>query len=469
VTRAPERRQVTEPSRSQHERFAFGSLDALRRTIAGLGLDIPIADDVSVLMQPLEIAGRRVANRIAIQPMEGCDADKSGAPTELTHRRYRRYALGGSGLIWIEATAVEAEGRSNPRQLYLTEATLDGFESLVRAIRQAVRERYGNSRYVPLVVQLTHSGRYAGPDGTPRPVITQRNPILDPLSGIDDDSALLGDEQLDRLQDRFVHAAELAGRAGFDGVDIKACNGYLVSELLASFNRDKSKYGGTFENRSRFLLEVVERIRAGVPGVFVTSRVSGHDGIRYPYGFGSDSREPPEPDLKEPRELVRRLSAAGCPILNMSVGNPYHRPHYGRPFDKPERGERPPREHPLVSVGRLVGIAAELQEAAGDTVMVGTGYSWLRQFFPHVGAAVIMSGGAGMIGLGRCAFAYPDAPADLAEHGSLDPKKMCITCSSCTQIMRDGGRAGCVLRDAEVYGKEYRRGRERARRRRDEG
>ncbi len=389
--------------------------------------------------------------------MEGCDAEPDGAPGPLTLRRYQRYAAGGSGLIWYEATAVTQEGRANPRQLWITAANVGAFRTLVNDTRAAARDCWGTAHEPLLILQLTHSGRYARPDGRPRPVIAQHNPILDPRLGIGPDYPLVTDAELNRLQDAFVSAAELAAAAGFDGVDIKACHGYLVSELLGAFTRPHSRYGGPFENRARFLLEVVQRIRAQVPAVFVTSRFNAHDGLPHPHGFGND-----EEALTEACELARRLRALACPVLNVSLGNPYYNPHFGRPYDSPIAWAATPDEHPLAGVARLLQAAATVQRAVPDVPVIGAGYSWLRHLFPHVAAAVVSAGNAALVGLGRMALAYPDFVKDLAQNGALDPKKTCTACSGCSQIMRDGGRAGCRVRDPEIYAKEYREGRARA-------
>ncbi len=389
--------------------------------------------------------------------MEGCDAEPDGAPGPLTLRRYQRYAAGGSGLIWYEATAVTQEGRANPRQLWITAANVGAFRTLVNETRAAARDCWGTAHDPLLILQLTHSGRYARPDGRPRPVIAQHNPILDPRLGIGPDYPLVTDAELNRLQDAFVSAAELAAAAGFDGVDIKACHGYLVSELLGAFTRPHSRYGGPFENRARFLLEVVQRIRAQVPAVFVTSRFNAHDGLPHPHGFGND-----EEALTEACELARRLRALACPVLNVSLGNPYYNPHFGRPYDSPIAWAATPDEHPLAGVARLLQAAATVQRAVPDVPVIGAGYSWLRHLFPHVAAAVVSAGNAALVGLGRMALAYPDFVKDLAQNGALDPKKTCTACSGCSQIMRDGGRAGCRVRDPEIYAKEYREGRARA-------
>ncbi len=438
---------------AQHEPFHFDSLEQLLSKARELGLDLPFSENVDLLLQPLTLAGRKLANRLAIHPMEGFDADHNGRPGELAFRRYQRYAEGGSSLIWFEATAVVPEARSNPHQFYLHPGSLDTFKRLVESTR---RQAYRGQELV-LILQLTHSGRYSKPEGKPRPIIAHHSPVLDPPLGLPSDYPLIGDDELDALQERFVEAARLAAEAGFDGVDIKACHRYLVSELHASFTRENSRYGGTFENRTRFLRETAAQIRREVPSLFVTTRLNVYDAIPYPYGFGVARDGAIRPDLTEPLELVQGLIDLGIPILNVSMGNPYFNPHVGRPYDKPIVGLNPPQEHPLEGVARLIHLVGEVQKAFPNLPVVGTGYSWLRHYFPFVAAGVVERGLATLIGQGRGAFAYPDSVRDLIEKGKLQPRKTCVACSACTQIMRDGGQTGCVIRDNAVYGPEYRR------------
>ncbi len=452
---------------SPHAPFNFADAAALLDEARRLHIEIPFSVDTTVLCTPLDIAGRRLPNRLIVHPLEGCDAGEHGQPGELTFRRYGRFAAGGSGLIWFEATAVVPEGRANPHQLQLTAASLAEFQRLVESTRRAARESLGHN--VLCILQLTHAGRYARPDRTPRPITAQHNPVLDARQSLPPDYPLITDTELDRLQDAYVRAAALAAQAGFDGVDIKACHGYLVSELLAAHTRSDSRYGGTFENRARFLLEVIRRVREACPGLMVTSRISAHDGLPYPFGFGADPERPGAEDLAEAVALVRSLEQRGCPLLSVSIGNPYYQPHWGRPFDRPVAGMDMPDEHPLVGIARLLRMTAVLQQAVPRLPIVGTGYSWLRQFFPHVGAAMVQAGKTALIGVGRLALAYPDYAADLLRRGGLDPAKVCDACSGCSQIMRDGGRAGCVRRDSELYAAEYRRGRQRARRKTKRG
>ena len=439
-----------------HKRFHLDDLEALRAELAALGISLPISEDVAVLGKPLPIGRLAAPNRLLVQPMEGFDSMPDGSPGPLSFRRYRRFAEGGAGTIWFEATAVLHEARSNPRQLVLHAGSVNEFRRLLEATRQAAREACGHE--IVALIQLTHSGRYSKPEGLPRPMIAHRSPVLDPKHHLPPDYPLVSDDYLDRLQDIYVEAARLAREAGFDGVDIKACHRYLVSELLASHTRE-GKYGGTLENRSRFLRETVARIRDRLPDLLVTTRINVFDAIPYPYGFGVSRDEPMRPDLAEPLEVVGGLRDLGLALVNVTVGNPYYNPHFGRPYDRPIAGGGVPDEHPLEGVARLVDLTRAMQRGLPGLPVVATGYSWLRHLMPYVAAGMVERGWAALVGLGRMAFAYPDAPRDIFLHRRMDPAKTCITCSGCSQIMRDGAMTGCVVRDRDIYGEQYKLGR----------
>ena len=444
---------------TEHELFHFHSPDEVRRRIAELGLDLELSDDLAPLLQPVKAGSFTLPNRFVVLPMEGCDGLADGTPDELTFRRYRRFAAGGAGLLWVEATAVVPEGRANPRQLWLHEETVAAFAQLVSEAHKTARDACGPSHRPMLIVQLTHSGRYSRPVRQPQPIIAHHSRFLDPAHNLPPDYPLITDDELERLEDRYVAAALCAQRAGFDGVDVKACHRYLVSELLASHTRGNSRYGGSFENRSRFLRNVVTKIRAAAPDLVVTSRLNAYDALAHPYGFGVDPTDPAKPDLAEPIEIVRFLRSQGAPLVNITIGNPYYNPFVNRPFDLPTAGAPLPPESPLVGVARFVHIVRDVQAAVPEMLVVGGGHSWMRQFFPHLGAADVRKGWVSLVGVGRMAFAYPDFARALKARGRLDPLKVCVTCSACTQIMRDGGRSGCVPRDGEIYEPIYKQGR----------
>ena len=439
---------------SQHQRFHYRSERELLAERDRLGLEIPYQRDLSALGRPLSIGRGQAPNRIAIHPMEGCDGTAQGAPGELTLRRYRRFAAGGAGLIWFEATAVVQEGRANPRQLYLTRDTLDDFKRMLEDTLATAQREQGIRPYT--VLQLTHSGRYSNPGGGLGPVIAAPNPYLD-TPKVRERGRIISDEELERLEDAFAEAAYLAAEAGFDAVDIKACHRYLNNELLSAFTRP-GRYGGSYENRTRFMRNAVDKVlsRAG-DRVDVASRFNAYDAIAYPYGWGVSRQDPHRPDLTEPKRLLRELSELGVALADVSCGNPYYNPHIGRPYD---RGPYVPPEHPLEGTARMLSVMRQMAQAAPDMAVIGTGLTWLRQYGAPVAAACVERGWFAMAGFGRQGFAYPDFPSDILHEGGMDPKKVCVGCTDCSCIMRDGGRAGCVIRDGAVYLPIYQAGRE---------
>jgi 2,4-dienoyl-CoA reductase-like NADH-dependent reductase (Old Yellow Enzyme family) len=437
---------------SRHEPFDFRSPEELLAKASGLEIELPFQQDLSPLLEDVTLGTKKLSNRLAVQPMEGFDANADGSPSDLTFRRYNRYAKGGSALLWFEATSVVGDGRSNPRQLWLHRQNVDGFTRLVEETRKQATQTFGKGKNIYCVLQLTHSGRYSRPRGLPQPQVALVNPFLDEKK---EALHVFSDRELNRLRRSFVEAALLAYQAGFDAVDIKACHGYVINELLAAFGRQNSKYGGFFDNRIRFLNDVVKRIHQEVSQIGIAVRLNAYDGIPFPYGFGSSRDDSAGIDLIEPKQVMLRLIEEGCSLFNITAGIPYFVPYLGRPYDRPLPGAPVPPEHPLEGVYRLISITAELQKEIPEIPVVGTGYSWLRQFFPNVGAAVLQNEKAAFIGLGRSSFAYPDATRDLMNRGVLDPNKVCIACSRCTEMMRMGSYAGCVMRDKELYSKKY--------------
>ena len=450
--------------------FRLREIDDLKRLGEQLNVGVEAIEDVSILAEPVKAGGLVIPNSLAVHPMEGCDGDSQGRPGKLTLRRYERFAAGGAGLIWAEATAVVPEARANPRQLWIHQGSKDSFADMVKMMRHKAAESMGPEHKPVFVLQLTHSGRYSKPEGKSHPIIPQRDPYRDPLvpqqapnadaqSRIPDDWPLVTDEYLDALQDAYVAAAKMAYEIGFDAVDIKSCHGYLINELFACHNRE-GKYGGSFENRTRFVLEVIDRIRAELgKDVGITTRLGIYDAIPYPYGWAVDKDDYTKPDLTEPKKLISLLKDRGVMLFNITIANPYFNPHVGRPFNETIVGGYEEPEHPLTGVNRLAGLTAEIQREFPDIAFVGTGYSWLRNLFANVAAANKAKGRTTLVGAGRMAFAYPDFAKDIVTKGRMSPEKVCVACSACTQIMRDGGMAGCVVRDNEVYGPIFERGR----------
>jgi 2,4-dienoyl-CoA reductase (NADPH2) len=428
------------------ERFRYKTKDELLKKTFSLGLELPFDDDISPLFYLLSLDGFNIPNRFVVQPMEGYDSEYDGSPSSLTIRRYIRYATGNSGIIWYEAVAVSPDGRSNPRQLWINKSNVKKFA----ALNDAVRKSAAVDKITPLLVaQLTHSGRYSKPEGKSKPLVAALNSALDKETPY-----ILSDDDLKKIQDQYLIAAKSAFDSGFDAIDLKACHGYLIIELLAARSRLKSIYGGEeYTKRFRFLLETIERIKSEIPGIIVTTRLNISD--LYQGGFGVNSSG--EIDFTEPLLLVGELKSRGMKLINLSMGSPYYNPHVTRPYDNPLPGQNVPEEHPLAGVMKMINGTSFFQKKFPGIYVVGSAYSYLRQFIPNVGAAVIKNGGATFIGLGRSSFAYPSLPHDLIKEGKADPSKVCITCSGCTRLIRNLRPGGCVIRDREIYGHELKK------------
>lgn len=425
----------------------------LLRTCEESGTSFPYSEDISVLATPIKVGSKTVRNRIVYQAMEGCDGTFDGAPDELTKRRYLRFARGGAGIIWFEATAVLGEGRANPRQMYLTPKTKDDFKRIVCDIKEECIKANG---FEPIVIcQLTHSGRYSKPEGTPAPLIAYNNPIFEGSNPIDP-SRIVTDDYLDTVCEALVRGAVDAEACGFDGADIKSCHRYLLSEILSAYNRE-GKYGGSFENRTRLLTTAVRDSRAATDknNFIITSRLNIYDGFEYPYGFGVNEGEGITPDLSEAKKLAKILVANGLDLLDCTMGNPYFNPHVNRPYAK---GGYEPPEHPLFGVQRMLDGIGEVAQEIKGTPVISSGISFLGGVSPNVCAGYINEGKFDFAGYGRETLAYPDVANAITANGGLETSKLCICCGKCTEIMRcKGGTPGCVIRDTEVYAPLYRK------------
>lgn len=421
------------------------NLGDLKARCASLGIDIGFSENARGFQAKKRMGNRPLQNSLAILPMEGCDAESDGSPSALTMRRYQRFAGSGAALLWFEATAVSEDGKASPRQLLLRPGNVAGYKALTEAVKQKYADCFG---FAPiLILQLTHSGRYAKPHGAAAPVMAVKNPVLDQRPQVSAGISPVSDERLLRLEGEYVTAALCAREAGFDGVDIKACHGYLLSELLAAHTREGA-YGGDFEGRTRLLRNIVEKTAAQLgPDFLVTTRLSMWDAVPYPYGFGADPASG-LPDLREPAGLLRILGAMGLSAAATTVGNPYYNPHFCRPFDT---GAYAPPEDPLQGVSRVIGLTGRLKRQVPGVLFVGGGYTYLGKFAANAGAYALEHGMVDMVGFGRQAIADPNLLNDFLNGEPIDDRRLCITCSKCTEIMRSGGTTGCVIRDGQVY------------------
>lgn len=435
----------------KHERFSYRNLEEIRAKADELKIHLPFAEDTSALKKKASFGNVTLKNRMGIAPMEGADALPDGTPSELTLRRYIREAEGQSAMIWFEAISIVPEGRSSAHQLILTRENLEAYKKFTAAIKEAGIRANGFAPY--LVMQANHSGRYSNPQGRPTPMIAYRHPEYEKLRAADDD-CIVTDEYLKTLEEKFGEAALLAKQAGFDAVDIKACHGYLLAELLSAYQRP-GLYGGSFENRTRLLVNGIASAKAHEDSRFlVTARLSIYDGYAYPHGFGVREGNGAAPDMEEPIRLVRMLHEKyGMPMVNLTMGNPYVNTHVTRPFDS---GKYIPQEHPLYGVARIIQGTGEVKKAVPDMFISASGPSYLRQYSDLYAAGAIEEGLCDNMLFGRMAFANPAFAKQILETGRMDAKMTCVACGKCGDLIRAGKPTGCIVRDTDTYLKYYR-------------
>jgi 2,4-dienoyl-CoA reductase-like NADH-dependent reductase (Old Yellow Enzyme family) len=446
-----------------------------------LGLEMPCDELLesgpqSVMSQPLQIGSLRVGNRYAVHPMEGWDGHADGNPSEHTIRRWRNFGLSGAKLIWGgEAVAVRHDGRANPRQLVINEKTLPALGNLRETLVNAHRESMGDDRDLVIGIQLTHSGRFCKPnqEGRMEPRVLFKHPLLDGRFGPKENIVLMTDSDIKQLIDDYVIAAKRAYKLGFQFIDLKHCHGYLGHEFLSAKTRT-GNYGGSMENRTRFLRELVAGIRSEVPDMELGVRLSAIDflpfkpdpslsgaeslgpgipveystALPYLYGFGMDEQDPTEPNLDETEKFLQALTDLKIPMVNITIGSPYYTPHVTRPaLYPPSDGYQPP-EDPLIGVMRHLSLVRELKSRFPHLCFVGSGYTYLQEFMPYVAQAVVREGWADIVGLGRMMLSYPELIADVLAGRPMQRKRLCRTFSDCTTAPRNGMISGCYPLDA---------------------
>jgi 2,4-dienoyl-CoA reductase-like NADH-dependent reductase (Old Yellow Enzyme family) len=395
-----------------------------------------MGNEDSVIFKPIQIGNLTADNRFVINAMECNDADKEGNPTDKTLRRYKRLFEGGAGLIDLEAITVTDESRGRLTQLSVMPHNQKALERFVSELRQV------NPK--PLFVwQLTHSGELSHPDFS-------RRVCVKPLPGFGGD--ILTEEEIEKIMDQFVLAAKIAHDSGADGVDFKNCHGYLGSQLVRPYNDRKWKYGGSFENRTRFTYEVYERIQKEIndPNFIVGSKVSIWEG--FPGGQGSAGPDSPVMDISESLELVKGMEERGAKFIIVSAGSP----SITLALSQPDR-----------NVPDDCYLHFTFQKAVRDvlkpeTVVIGSAYSVLNKgnnqlqarkkeenTLPFWAEKNINDRVTDMVAIGRQSLADGQLPIKFKE-GREDEINWCTACDNCIELLIRQYNVGCT-----TYEKEY--------------
>jgi 2,4-dienoyl-CoA reductase-like NADH-dependent reductase (Old Yellow Enzyme family) len=381
------------------------------------------------LLAPIKIGARECKNRFFIQAMECNDEDETGNPSESTTERYRNLAKGEAGLVCLEAISITRESRARDNQLMIMSANKEPLTKFVKAFKEANPQSL-------FIFQLTHSGELSSPEFS-------RRVTVKPLYGYGGE--LLTEDEVDKIMDDFVSAAKIAHDAGADGIDMKLCHGYLGSQLIRPYNDRKWKYGGSWENRSRFAFELYERISKTVndKNFLIGSKISAWEG--FPGGFGTDGPDSPIMDMTEPIALIKGLEERGAQYFVQSAGSP------GITIS-------------LTQVDRHVPYfaylhqywAKEMRKALKpETVLIGSNFSVFRDgknglcavapedsSLLHYGARCIEKGVMDMVALGRQSFADPALPQKLRE-GRESEIKYCTLCDNCLELLIRQTPVGC--------------------------
>jgi 2,4-dienoyl-CoA reductase-like NADH-dependent reductase (Old Yellow Enzyme family) len=453
------------------------SIEQFRETVAALNIDLQ-ADDTMItgsespLLKPLTWNGKTIGNRWAIHPMEGWDGTTTGGATAPMIRRWERFGQSGAKMIWGgEAMAIRPDGRANPNQLIIQEHNKADIASLRETLIKAHADTYGKTDDLLIGYQLTHSGRFSRPHSKNwESLIAYRHPILDRKFNVKGDEQILSDDDLKLLTEQYIAAAKIAYETGADFVDIKHCHGYLLHELLGAHTRP-GIYGGSFENRTRMIRDVVAGIKATVPKLGIGVRLSAFDFVPfkpnpalaepgklgpgmpeeftlpYPYQFGINHENPVEYDLTETFLFLELLQSLGVTLVNLSAGSPYYNPHIQRPAAYPPSDGYQPLEDPLVGCARQFNVVKQLKAKFPNLILVGSAYSYLQEYLPHVAQHYLRTGAVDVVGLGRTVLSYPNMLVDATTKGELTKKLICRTFSDCTTAPRNGLRSGCYPLD----------------------
>jgi 2,4-dienoyl-CoA reductase-like NADH-dependent reductase (Old Yellow Enzyme family) len=387
------------------------------------------------LLTSITMGNRTVANRIAINAMECCDADTDGNPTDTAFRRYERLFRGNAGVIIVEALSVVDENRGRLHQLTALPQNQKALAKLVATVKAV------NPRPV-MLWQLTHSGELSSPEFSERVCVK-------PFPGYE--GRLLAEEEVDEVLGKFVLAAKIAHDCGADGVDVKLCHGYLGSQLLRPFNDRKWKYGGSWANRTRFAYEIYERIAKEIndPGFIVGSKISAWEGL--PGGMGTASPDSPIIDLTEVLDLVKGLEARGAKYIVQSAGNP----------SLTLALTQPDKKIPDYSYLHF-WFQKEIKRALRpETVLIGSAYSLFRDgknsfrgvkreesSLVYWGNKNIREGICDMVALGRQSLADPLLPSKL-EQGKAGEVKWCTGCDNCVEFLIRQRPVGCSTWERE--------------------
>ena len=369
------------------------------------------------LFEPTRIGPMQLKNRIVMPPMGTGSAEEEGYVGQRMIDYYEARAKGGAGLIIVEVTAPDLQCKG-PRQLTLgDDRYVPGWQDLIAAIH-----RHG----AKIAVQLQHSG-WEIRDG--QRVQVAPSAITSPTRVVGVSGALpheLTTGEIGEIVQWFAAATKRAKEAGFDGVEIHGAHQYLVASFLSSeTNVRQDEYGGSVENKARFMIEIIEAARQAVgPDYPVWPRLNGQE-----YGLENGVT------IEETIQVVPMLAKAGASAVHISgyaAGS--------------EVTKAPITDTP----GFLVPLAEEVKKVTSIPVIA------VGRLDPELGERILEEGKTDLIAIGRRLIADPELPNKAAE-GRLDDIIPCTGCMECIERPQMSGRGiACAVNAATGREREYR-------------
>jgi 2,4-dienoyl-CoA reductase-like NADH-dependent reductase (Old Yellow Enzyme family) len=389
-----------------------------------------------ILLSPIKIGTRTCHNRFFVQAMECTDADQDGNPSELTIQRYENLFKGGYGMVTLEAITVTDESRSRKQQLSIMPRNAAKLRTFIQGLKKI-------NPNVLIVFQLTHSGELSNPEFSKRVTVK-------PLPGFGGE--LLQEDDVEKIMEEFITAASIAYDAGADGVDLKLCHGYLGSQIIRPYNDRKWKYGGSWDNRSRFAFDLYERVNKKIndKNFLIGSKISMWEG--FPGGFGTEGPDSPIIDLTEPLDLIKGLEDRGAQYFVESGGSP----------SITTAITQADKNAPYFAFLHNTWAKEIKKVVKPETVIIGSNFSVFgdgnngilavekeNNSMFHYGAKFIEEGKVDMIAVGRQSFADPFLPKKLSE-GKENEISWCTLCDNCLELLIRQRTIGCC-----TYNKYY--------------
>ncbi|MEA3223944.1 MAG: hypothetical protein U9P49_12380 [Thermodesulfobacteriota bacterium] len=372
------------------------------------------------IFQSYTIGDISIRNRLVAQAMETNSAIDGKISPEIIER-YQRLAQGQWGVVFVESISITEKNLARKNGLVINRRNLDSFKKLVEAFKRK------NSDAL-LLFQLNHSGRASGD-------FSERVKVYN-----DEDSKarLLSESELDEIGDQFIDAAVLSRQAGADGVDIKACHGYLGAELLRPLNNRADKYGGSIENRARLISAAVHTIKKEIPCFIVGTRVSIYEGIRG--GCGTASPAEVIEELDDILEILSCIVNAGADYINISAGIPTITPHITRPVSANN-----------FDMFRHFRYTKIVKERFPNIAIIGSAYSSGKENGVKWAQENIEKGYTDFAGFGRQNLADALFPRKLKE--SPGDINYCTLCGGCSGLLKKQKEVYCTM-----YGGEHKKG-----------